>query len=89
MDEHDQPRLRCRRLGHEVPLSYCRTQEGATVCPCIRDCWWEAIDIDDYLRRHLSPQEYQRLLDHPESTSRLGKIIQLAQQARQATNKPQ
>ncbi len=43
--------IRCRRLGHEVTFHYCRTQEGATVCPLIRDCWWQRLDIDACLAR--------------------------------------
>jgi len=71
----DDKQIRCRRLGHEVPLRYCRTQEGHTVCPQIRNCWWQFTDIDTYLQDHLSSEELAQLVAGAPSTPRLAKII--------------
>ena len=82
-DKRDDQKIRCRRLGHDVPLAYCRTQEGSTLCPLIRDCWWEILDIDDYLRAHLDDEEYAALGRRRPPPPRLAKMIELAIQARQ------
>jgi hypothetical protein len=81
--EHDERRLRCRRLGHEVTFGYCRTQEGESVCALILDCWWEAFDVAGFLRKHLEPEEFERLARRgfrPKVTS----LLDLVQQAREA-----
>ena len=80
--EHDDHRIRCRRLGHEVTFGYCRTQEGSTVCPLILDCWWEVFDVAGFLREHLEPAEFEKLARRgfrPKVTS----LLDLIQQARQ------
>ncbi|MDT8392090.1 MAG: hypothetical protein RRC34_16430 [Lentisphaeria bacterium] len=76
--------IRCRRLGHEVPFQYCLTQEGDTVCPLIRDCWWERMDIDAYLEERLSSETLQALRQPSPPAPRLGKIIALAMRARES-----
>lgn len=81
-DERDERRTRCRRLGHEVPLHYCRTQEGHSVCPLVRDCWWQQMDIDDYLRSHLTEQELAALASGQPPPPRLTRIIEEAMKAR-------
>lgn len=80
----DGRKIRCRRLGHEVPLHYCRTQEGHTVCPLVRDCWWEFVDIDAYLREHLSEAELAALAKGAPPAPRLTRIIEAALQAKNA-----
>lgn len=77
-DPRDDKTIRCRRLGHEVPLGYCRTQEGKSVCPLVRDCWWEFLDIDAYLRQHLDDEEFAALQRERPPRSRLAKMIELA-----------
>ena len=83
--EHDERRLRCRRLGHEVTFRYCRTQEGGSVCPLILDCWWEVFDVAGFLREHLEPEEFEKLARRgfrPKVTSLLD-LIQQAQRTAQ------
>lgn len=86
MSDITEKEIRCRRLGHEVPFDYCQTLEGHTVCPLIRDCWWERMDIDAYLEEHLSPEALKALRHPPPPGPRLGKIIDLAMKAKQSDN---
>lgn len=62
LSDHDERRLRCRRLGQEVTFRYCRTQEGATVCRSILDCWWEVFGVEAFLARQLPETEFAELL---------------------------
>jgi len=40
-----------------VGFAYCRTGTRALPCARIADCWFERIPIEEYLRRHYTPQE--------------------------------
>ena len=87
--EHDERRLRCRRLGHEVTFRYCRTQEGASVCPLILDCWWEVFDVAAFLREHLAREEFETLARRgfrPKVTSLLDLIEQARRNAQAEPN---
>ncbi len=44
-------------LGHPVRFAYCRAGTRALPCGRIADCWFERIPIEDFLRRHYTPQE--------------------------------
>ncbi len=61
-EETDRQEIRCRRLGHEVPFSYCCT-EGPNGQPCrlILNCWWERFDVTEHLRERLTPEEFAAL----------------------------
>jgi hypothetical protein len=45
-------------LGHPVRFAYCRAGTRALPCGRIADCWFERIPIEDFLRRHYTPQEF-------------------------------
>ena len=83
MTKPEELTIRCRRLGHDVPLGYCLTLEGKTVCRTIRDCWWQRLDIDAFLRDHLTPQEIAELSGEPHGRNRLENMIDLARKFRQ------
>jgi len=83
ISEHDERRLRCRRLGHPVAFRYCRTQEGASVCPLILDCWWEVFDVAAFLREHLEPEQFETLARRG-FRPKVATLLDLVQQARQA-----
>ena len=62
--EHDGRRQRCRRLGHEVPFSYCRSQADGRLCNAILDCWWEIFDVDTFLREQY-PEALAEMIARP------------------------
>jgi hypothetical protein len=72
-----------------VAFAYCRQcGEKADVCFKILDCWWEYFDVVSEMKRHLSPEALQSLLDarpKPKITSLL-EIIEEAK-ARNANEK--
>lgn len=80
MDEHDDRKRRCPRLGHEVPFHYCRTQEGHTVCHRIAHCWWEQFDIAAWLRENL-PEQAEKLLEPPRP-DKIGSLIDIIEKAK-------
>ena len=77
--------IRCRRLGHEVPFKYCRTLEGQTVCPSIRDCWWERFDVDSWLKENLSPDEYEKLVAGAPPPPKMSRILDIVESVKKKT----
>jgi hypothetical protein len=84
-EELDRRTLRCKRLGHEVSLHYCRTLEADKVCPEIRNCWWQHVDIDALLQNYLSPRQLDQLRRHspPSGSTKVVTLMDLIQQARE------
>ena len=54
---------RCPRLGNAVPFNYCEVC-GDDQQPCFKilDCWWEHFDVVQYLKDHLSEDQFNRLM---------------------------
>jgi endonuclease/exonuclease/phosphatase family metal-dependent hydrolase len=77
--------IRCRRLGHEVPFKYCRTLEGQTVCPSIRDCWWERFDVDSWLKESLTPDEYEKLVAGAPPPPKVSRILDIIESVKKKT----
>jgi len=69
-------------LGHEVPFSYCRSPAAELPCRKIFDCWWEAFDVEGFIREHFSPQQVSKIL--VPSKPKTATIVELIEKARQA-----
>jgi len=87
MDEFEKRERRCPRLGGQVTFRYCNGcgEEGR---PCFKtmDCWWEQFDVAAYLRRKLSPQDFECLLAAQPKPKVLS-LVELIEQARTRTEK--
>ncbi len=84
-EETDRLEIRCRRLGHEVPFTYC-CAESPEQKPCrlILDCWWERFDVEACLRERLAPEDFAalgRTCAAPPPNKTLS-LIELIEQAR-------
>ncbi len=76
LEEHDERRRRCPRLGHAVTFRYCRTQEGGRLCARILDCWWEVFDVRGFLQEHY-PEERVEELRRRERPDKLASILEI------------
>ncbi len=74
--------IRCPRLGHEIYFSYCRQENMGLPCFKILDCWFAYFDVEEYLRREMSEQEWKDVFENPGQP----KIISLLENI-QATKK--
>ncbi|RLB20483.1 MAG: hypothetical protein DRG76_10935 [Deltaproteobacteria bacterium] len=58
----DSHHIYCPKLGHLVHFAYCRRQGHGVPCEKIINCWYEVFLIEDYLRKTLSPSEWDSFL---------------------------
>lgn len=52
--------IRCPRLGHEVPFSYCEQEAGDLPCRQAVLCWEARLPVEDHLRRKLGAEGWER-----------------------------
>jgi hypothetical protein len=81
---------RCPRLGHAVAFGYCLRCDREQPCFKVVDCWWETFDIVQYLKDHLTEEQFGRVVNarpQPKMASLL-ELIEQAQQRHQEANKP-
>jgi hypothetical protein len=57
--------IRCRKLGHEVPFSYCRSESRNLPCSKTLDCWWDHFLVEDHLREELKQEEWDAAFAAP------------------------
>ena len=57
IEEHDQQKGYCRRLGHFVPFAYCRRVSDELPCRLLLDCWFERLPVRAFLERHYTAEQ--------------------------------
>ena len=75
-------RIRCVRLAHEIPFSYCRSENNGLPCFRILDCWYSHFLVEDYLRSELEPEEWDEILNNPGKPKAVS-LLELIDQARE------
>lgn len=75
-------KIRCPRLGHQVPFSYCRSENKGLPCFKTLDCWYEQFLVEEFLQRELSPDQWETAFKRPKTTKLLS-LVELIQQAKE------
>jgi len=65
LDEHDDKRMRCPRVGGEVNFQFCRSENNMLPCRFITGCWQREIEITAFLEEHFSEEELNRIFSPP------------------------
>jgi hypothetical protein len=76
--------IRCPRLGHHLSFSYCRVENKGLPCHKIVDCWYRHFMIEDFLRKELSAEEWERVFNQPAKPKVLS-LIELIEEAKKST----
>ena len=79
---HDHSTRRCPMLGHDVPFSYCRAPGRELPCAKVGDCWWEAFDVESFIRAHYSAEQIAQVLAPPKPKTL--SIVELIEKARRS-----
>ncbi|MCU0599822.1 MAG: hypothetical protein MUE70_11275 [Desulfobacterales bacterium] len=78
---------RCPRLGGSVvSVSYCTTS-GTESLPCFKmpDCWWEAFDVDAYLKERLAGPLYRRFIESAQKPqNKISSLIEMINMAKRS-----
>jgi len=89
MNEHDENtgcpgddyQIRCPKLGHQIPFSYCRYEQIDFPCVKILDCWYEHFDVQGYLEAVMGPETVTTLF-HPAPKPKMLSLVELIEQAK-------
>ncbi len=60
----DDFKIRCPRLGHEVPFTYCRAENAGIPCFKALDCWHDHFDVVTCFTQTLSKDEFAAAFMH-------------------------
>lgn len=75
--------IRCPRLGHQIFFSYCRSENKGLPCFKTLDCWYDHFLVEDYLRKELSPEQWEEAFKRSTKT-KTASLIELIEQAKKA-----
>ena len=63
--QYDALEIRCPALGHQLSFKYCRSANENAPCRKILDCWFQRINIQEFIAEHYSEAELQRITAEP------------------------
>ncbi len=78
--------MRCPRLGGEVTFSYCEREGGDLPCLRIIMCWKPFFPVETYLRKKLTPEQWQECFDR-EPKDKVPSLVELIEAAKKRTEK--
>jgi len=77
----DTYRIRCPRLGHQIPFSYCRTENRGLPCFKTLDCWFQHFEVEAYLRLEMTEEEWNKAFGGPPKP-KMQSLLELIEQAK-------
>ena len=67
-------------LGHHLTFAYCRKTASKQPCRKIFDCWFEKLDIKQFIEENFTKEQIQALLAPPKT--KMVSLVELIQQAK-------
>ncbi|MBN1308538.1 MAG: hypothetical protein JXA18_11505 [Chitinispirillaceae bacterium] len=80
MEQYDNERIYCRKLGHWLTFHYCRLENNSLPCRTIADCWSEKMDIGGFLEENYTKEEIASVFISPKP--KLASLVELIEQAK-------
>ncbi len=77
----DEYTIRCPRLGHQISFSYCRSENRGLPCFKTLDCWYSHFQVEELLKKELSPEEWDKTFAAPPKPKLLS-LVELIEQAK-------
>ena len=75
--------IRCPKLGHQIAFTYCRSESMGLPCFKILDCWFDQFLVEEYLRKELKPEEWEKVFERPQKTKVLS-LLELIEEAKKS-----
>jgi len=79
IEQHDNKKIYCRMLGHHLTFAYCRQTASEQPCRKMFDCWFEKLDIEQFIKENFTKKQIKALLAPPKT--KMVSLVELIQQA--------
>ena len=66
-------------LGHHLTFAYCRQTASEQPCRKIFDCWFDKLDIKQFIKENFTKEQIKNLLAPPKA--KMVSLVELIQQA--------
>ena len=73
--------IRCPKLGGEVTFGYCLQEAGDLPCPRVLVCWQHYFPVENYLKEHLNPKQWQRFCSR-QPKDKVSSLLELIEEAK-------
>jgi hypothetical protein len=73
--------IRCRKLGHQISLVYCRKENNGLPCPKTLDCWHNYFCVEDFFKKELTPRQWEESFVTP-AKSKIYSLLDLIENAK-------
>jgi hypothetical protein len=77
----EQMEIRCPKLGGQVTFAYCLKEAGELPCSRIINCWHPYFPVEDYIRRRLTPADWERCFNQ-KPKEKIPTLIELIEAAK-------
>ena len=82
----DEFQIRCPRLGHQIPFSYCRIENNGLPCFKTLDCWYQYFQVEDFLKKELSEEEFKKI-SRKQVKPKVLSLLEMIEQAKKSKQK--
>jgi hypothetical protein len=80
----DNYNIRCPRLGHQIPFSYCRFENQGLPCFKTLDCWHSHFPVEEYMEQELTADEW-KMSFNGSPKPKLSSLVELIDKAKKST----
>ena len=73
--------MRCPRLGDEITFFYCLRESGAFPCSRIVSCWSAVFDVESFLRKNMTAQDWESF-NNTQPKNKVTSLIEIIETAK-------
>ena len=73
--------IRCPRLGHQIPFSYCRIENNGLPCFKTLDCWFQHFPVEEYFQEEIKQDQWEKIFGKPPKNKMLS-LLEMIEQAK-------
>ena len=85
IDQYDELKIRCPRLGHLITFHYCRNEQENTPCRAVFNCWFQRIPVKKFVYEHYDPQTIEALVTP--ASGKMVSLVELIEKAQRRADK--
>ena len=70
-------------MGHHLDFEYCVRENGGKPCRIIRDCWFNRMDVDAYLKENFSKEDIEAL-ETGKGPAKMASLLEMIEKAKES-----